>query len=69
MKLYPTSDNAKPLSGFRFGELFLAAGRQMDPWVGAAGREPSEVAGSPRRLRSDDKLSEDSANLKKRAPS
>lgn len=35
------SGNAKPLAGFCFGELFLAAGRQMDPWVGSAGREPS----------------------------
>lgn len=49
-----------------FAEISLAAGRQMDSGVKAAGREPGWVAGSTGHLRNDEKLCKDSDTMKKK---
>lgn len=58
--------HAEPLSGFFVSELFLAAGRQVASGVRSAGREPGWVAGNTGYLGNDEKLYEDSDNMKKR---
>ena len=60
------SSHSRASGRLLFAEISLAAGRQLDSGVKAAGREPGWVTGGTGHLRNDEKLYKHSDDMKKR---